>query len=151
MCFFLILQTYPGLITHQLQREFNLDTTGLGNLAAAAFYSYSIMQLFVGVLIDRFGTRTFASLAILTSAADLVWFSYTHSLDSAIISRLLMGLGMAFATVGYMKMAAVWFAPDQFACIAGLVATAGMIGTIFGQAPLAWIVAQQSWRAALFD
>jgi len=128
-----------------------LIATGLGNLAAAAFYSYSIMQLFVGVLIDRFGTRVFALLALLVSAAGLLWFSYTHSLDSAIISRLLMGIGIAFATIGYMKMAAVWFSPNQFAFIAGLVATAGMIGAIFGQAPLAWMVAQQGWRGALFD
>ena len=43
-----ILQTYPGLITDDLQRKFSLSATGLGHLAAATFYSYTIMQLFVG-------------------------------------------------------------------------------------------------------
>lgn len=144
-----ILQIYPGPITNDLQREFNLSATGLGNLAATSFYSYTIMQLFVGILIDRFGTRALASLALLLSSASLIWFSYAHSLDSAIISRLLMGLGIAFATVSYMKMAAVWFPPNQFAFVAGLLVTAAMIGAIFGQAPLALMFAKYGWRASL--
>ena len=146
-----ILQTYPGLITHDLQREFKLNGAGLGNLAATAFYSYTVMQLFVGVLIDRFGTRTLASLALLASSVGLVWFSYAHTLDSAIIARLLMGLGIAFATVSYMKMAAVWFPANQFAFVAGLLATTAMMGAMFGQAPLALMFTKHGWRASLFD
>ncbi len=146
-----ILQTYPGLITHDLQREFKLGGAGLGNLAATAFYSYSIMQVFVGVLIDRFGTRALASLALLISSVGLIGFSYAHTLDIAIITRLLMGLGIAFATVSYMKMAAVWFPENQFAFVAGLLATAAMIGAMFGQAPLALMFAKHGWRASLFD
>jgi len=146
-----ILQTYPGLITHDLQREFKLSGAGLGNLAAAAFYSYTIMQLFVGVLLDRFGTRTLASLALLVSSVGLIWFSFADTLTNAVIARLLMGFGIAFATVSYMKMAAVWFPANQFAFVAGLLATAAMIGAIFGQAPLALMFAKHGWRASLFD
>ena len=146
-----ILQTYPGLITHDLQRQFNLKGVGLGNLAAAAFYSYTIMQLFVGILIDRFGTRILASLALLVSAIGLIWFSFAQTLDSAVIARLLMGLGIAFATVSYMKMTTVWFPANQFAFVAGLLVTAAMIGAIFGQAPLALMFAKHGWRTSLFD
>ena len=146
-----ILQVYPGLITDELMSAFNIHGFGLGNLVATYFYSYMVMQLFVGLLIDRFGTRLFASIALLVSAAGLMLFAHAHSLTDALTARLLMGLGVAFATVSYMKMAAVWFPANRFAFIGGLLATAAMIGAIFGQAPLAIMMSKVGWRAGLMD
>jgi MFS family permease len=146
-----ILQVYPGLITHELMQEFKIHGAGLGNLVATYFYSYMVMQLFVGVLIDRFGTRVLAAIALLVSALGLFWFANAHSLSSAIGARLLMGLGVAFATVSYMKMAAVWFPANRFAFIGGLLATAAMMGAIFGQAPLAIMMHKFGWRSGLLD
>lgn len=146
-----VLQVYPGLITHELMREFKVHGTGLGNLVATYFYSYMVMQLFVGVLIDRFGTRKLAALALFVSALGLFWFSHAHTVGSAVGARLLMGLGVAFATVSYMKMAAVWFPANRFAFIGGLLATAAMMGAIFGQAPLAIMMQKVGWRASLMD
>lgn len=146
-----VLQVYPGLITHELMREFKVHGTGLGNLVATYFYSYMIMQLFVGVLIDRFGTRALASLALFISAVGLFWFAHAHSVHTAVYARLLMGLGVAFATVSYMKMAAVWFPANRFAFIGGLLATAAMLGAIFGQAPLSVMMQKLGWRASLVD
>ena len=146
-----VLQVYPGLITNDLMRDFKVHGAGLGNLVASYFYSYMLMQLFVGVLIDRFGTRILTSLALLVSAAGLIWFANAHLVSTAIGARLLMGLGVAFATVSYMKMAAVWFPADRFAFIGGLLATAAMLGAIFGQAPLAIMMHQYGWRSSLVD
>ena len=44
-----------------------------------------------------------------------------------------MGLGRlttAFATVSYMKMTSLWFKPNQFAFVGGLLATAAMLGAV---------------------
>ena len=43
-----VLQVYPSIITDQLMREFQLTGAGLGNLAAAFYYSFIVVQLFVG-------------------------------------------------------------------------------------------------------
>jgi fucose permease len=50
-----ILQIYPSIITEQLMSEFNLNGAGLGNLAATFYYSFMVTQLFVGVLLDKYG------------------------------------------------------------------------------------------------
>lgn len=146
-----ILQVYPGLITGELMRDFNVHGAGLGNLVATYFYSYMIMQFFVGVLIDRYGVRLLASLALFVSAIGLYWFAHADHISCAIIGRLLMGLGVAFATVSYMKIAAVWFPANRFAFISGLLATAAMLGAIFGQAPLALMMRRTGWRSSLAD
>jgi predicted MFS family arabinose efflux permease len=145
-----ILQVYPSIITEQLMREFHLSGAGLGNLAATFYYSYLITQIFVGVLLDKFSTRWLTAGAIYCCAGGLVLFAQTHSLFLAQLSRGLMGAGVAFATVAYMKAAAVWFSPRQYAFVGGLLATAAMAGAVFGQAPLALWIDYAGWRDCLF-
>lgn len=144
-----VLQIYPSTITEQLMTEFQLTGAGLGNLAATFYYSYMIAQLFVGVILDKYSTRWLTSIAIFSCALATIWFSQTTTLLAAELSRGLMGIGVAFATVAYMKVGAAWFAPRQYAFISGLLATSAMAGAVFGQAPLAYAIHQYGWRPSL--
>lgn len=144
-----VLQIYPSIITEQLMREFELSATGLGYLTATFYYAYMITQIFVGVLIDKYGTRWMASAAICCCAIGIVTFSQSHTLWTAALSRGLMGFGVAFATIAYMKLAAGWFPPRQYAFISGLLVTAAMAGAVFGQAPLSLAVNSLGWRECL--
>ncbi len=145
-----VVQVSPSVMANDIMQAFNISGLGLGNLAAIFFYSYVFMQLFVGVLIDRYGTRILASVAILACALGTYLFSQSQVLIHAELSRALMGAGVAFATVSYMKMAAVWFPARYFGLIAGLAATAAMIGAVLGQSPLATLVESFGWREALY-
>jgi len=144
-----VLQIYPSIITDQLMREFNLTGAGLGNMAATFYYTYMIAQLLVGILLDKYSTRWLTTLAIFSCALGVFLFSQAHTVLFACLSRGLMGIGVAFATVAYMKLAAMWFPPRQYALIGGLLATAAMAGAVFGQAPLAWIINSSGWRFSL--
>lgn len=144
-----IMQISPSIMTQQLMQTFHVNGVGLGNLAATFFYTYFITQLFVGVLLDKISPRYLSSAAILTSALGTYFFTYTDNIIYAGIARSLMGMGAAFATVSYMKLTANWFKPHQFAFVGGLLATAAMVGAIFGQAPLAWVVSHVGWRQSL--
>ncbi|MDO8954918.1 MAG: MFS transporter [Gammaproteobacteria bacterium] len=144
-----VLQVSPSIMTHQLMQQFNITGVGLGNLAATFFYAYFITQLFVGVLLDKYSVRLLSSLAILVSALGACLFADTQSLISAGVFRAMMGFGAAFATVCYLKTTAVWFKPNHFAFISGLLATAAMLGAVFGEAPLSYVVQGYGWRACL--
>lgn len=144
-----VLQVSPSIMTTDLMREFKVNGAGLGNLAATYFYAYLVMQLFVGYLLDRYSPRLLSSLALLVCAIGAYFFSQADSLSFALLSRTLIGLGVAFATVSYMKIAALWFKPQQFAFVGGLLATAAMLGAVFGQAPLSLLVTHAGWRQTL--
>jgi len=144
-----VLQIYPSIITDQLMREFHLTGTGLGNLAATFYYAYMFTQLFVGVMLDKYSTRWLTSVAIFCCALGVFLFSEAHSVLVAGLARGLIGVGVAFATVAYMKLASMWFPPRQYAFLGGLLATAAMAGAVFGQAPLAWVVNEIGWRDSL--
>jgi MFS family permease len=145
-----VLQIYPSIITDSLMREFNLNGEGLGNLAATFYYSFMIAQLFVGIMLDRYSARWLTAAAILSCAVGAVLFSQTHVLFYAELSRSLMGVGVAFATVAYLKIASIWFPPRKYALIGGLIASAAMAGAVFGEAPLSWLMSELGWRYCLF-
>lgn len=145
-----VLQVFPSIITEQLMEEFHLTGVGLGGLAATFFYTYMITQLFVGILLDKFSTRGLTSAAIFCCATGVLLFSQAHTVLAASVFRGLMGVGVAFATVSYMKLAALWFPPRQYAFVSGLLATAAMAGAVFGQAPLAWFITDFGWRYCLW-
>lgn len=146
-----ILQVFPGVITQELMREFNLSGAGLGNLAATFYYAYMIMQLFVGVLLDKWSTRQLTSVAILVCGIGTLIFSQCHVALTAGVSRFMMGIGVSFSTVAYLKIAAIWFPANRYALVSGLLATAAMSGAVFGLAPLSFIMNLLGWRTALLD
>ena len=145
-----VLQISPSVMTDDLMRHFHVGGAGLGNLAATFFYSYLVVQLFVGPLLDKYSPRILMSLAIALCAVGALFFAQAQTLLNAELSRALIGAGAAFGTVGYMKMAAVWFKPRQFAFVGGLLATAAMTGSMASQAPLALLVSDVGWRSSLY-
>lgn len=144
-----IMQVSPNIIGERLMQEFHLQGVGLGNLAAAFFYIYLVTQLFVGILIDKYSVRWICAFAILVSAMSVIGFGITHSFAWALFFRGLMGFGAAFATICYLKNAAIWFKPNQYAFVSGLLASAAMIGAMAGEAPIAWLVTQLGWRLTM--
>lgn len=144
-----VLQVSPSVMTKELMAEFHMSGAGLGNLAATYFYAYLVTQLFVGPLLDRYSPRYLTVFAILLCAAGAFAFANTHSLVAAQLSRALMGVGTAFATVSYMKMSALWFKPHQVAFVDGLLVTAAMVGALCGQVPMTVLVNHTGWRSSL--
>ncbi len=145
-----ILQVSPSVMTNELMSHFHMDGAQLGNLAATFFYTYLVVQLFVGALLDKYNPRLLSSLALAVSALGAIVFARSHSLHAAELGRALMGVGAAFATVNYLKMAALWFKPEKFAFVGGLLATAAMVGSMAGQVPLAFLVSHTGWQNSLY-
>lgn len=144
-----ILQVSPSVMTDQLMRHFHVQGLGLGNLAATFFYAYLVTQFFAGPLLDKHNPTALTALAIAISALGALLFANAETLGMAMLARSVIGVGAAFATVSYFKMAALWFQPKQFALVGGLLATAAMIGSMVGQVPLAYLIEASSWRQSL--
>ena len=97
-----VLQVFPSIMTTELMTKFNLQGVGMGNLAATFSYSFFVTQLFVGVLIDKFGVRYLCTSFSYKQLRSIFVFG-ANTLAFACFARVLMGAGMAFATVCYLK------------------------------------------------
>ncbi|ARB91292.1 MFS transporter [Legionella longbeachae] len=146
-----ILQNFPSVMPQQLMEIFHLQGLGLGVLSGVYFWTYLIVPLFVGIILDQYGTRWITTGAIFCCALGIFIFSQAQELNTAIWGRALTGVGVSFASITYFKLAAVWFSKKYYALLTSLLVASGMIGAVCGQMPLAWLVSQVGWRTSLVD
>lgn len=144
-----LVQVSPSVMTGDLMRAFKVHGVGLGNLSACYFYAYLLMQIPVGVLLDKYSPRYLTAFAIFVCGLSTLIFSFSETLLTGCISRALMGLGAAFAAVSCFKSASLWFPAKRFALISGMFMTAAMMGAVGGQAPLSFLVQGYGWRMSL--
>lgn len=153
-CLFLfykyIVQVSPSVMTGELMRHFSVQATGLSEMVACYFPGYLVTQFFAGPLLDRYSARLLSCFALLLMSFSLLAFSQSTLLWEAYLWRSLMGVGAAFATVSYLKLAAVWFDERQFSYVAGWLATAASVGGMIAQTPVAMSVQQVGWQLTLY-
>ena len=139
----------PSVMVSDLMREFAVGATVLGTLSAFYFYPYAVLQLPVGVIIDRWGPRRILTGAAVVAGLGSLLFAAADSLAVAYAGRFMIGTGVAFGWIGTLSLIAIWFPPRRFAMLAGAASMMGVVGAINGQASLSLVVDGIGWRATM--
>ncbi len=145
-----MLRVSPSVVAPQLTQEFHSNAADFGFSMGLYYYAYAPMQLVVGIMLDRWGSRRPLAIAAVLCAAGSAVFALAHSLDMAGAGRLLAGVGSAFAYVGTIYVASVWFPRCRLALIAGVTAALGMAGAVAGEVVLEWIEDMVTWRQSFW-
>ncbi len=148
-CYEYLLRIEPSIMVNDLMKQFNVAATGFGLISVFYYYAYTPMQLGVGVLIDRFGSRLMIGFGAFACAFGSFLFGISESVFLASLARFLMGLGSSFAFVGVLKLGAEWLPKQHFAFFVGLATTLGMIGGMFGDIALTSLIHKIGWRNTL--
>lgn len=149
-CYEYLLRIAPSVMSVQLMQHFSLNATQFGHLFAVYYYIYTPLQLPVGLLLDRYGSRFLLTGATLVCAVGTFVFAASNSLHIAEMGRFLVGFGSAFAFVGVLKVASIWLAPERFGMVAGLTTALGMVGAMFGGNVMALLVDELGWQQTLY-
>lgn len=151
-CYEYLLRTSPSVMTQELMRYYHLTGAQFGNLSGSFYYySYVVMQIIVGLLMDRFGPRRLLTVACALCALGAYLFACSDQLVIAMIGRFLIGFGSAFAFVGAAKLATIWLPPERFAFVSGIIFCLGMLGAMFGEIVLHYLVQTVGWQTAIFS
>lgn len=136
----------PSVMAHELMKSFSVDAFALGGLSAFFYWAYVSMQLPVGMLMDKYGPHRLLTFTALICAVGAFGFAYSKHIYFADACRLLMGFGAAFAFVGSLKLASVWFPASQFGLMSGLTQAIGMVGAATGLGPMSIVVSHIGWQ-----
>jgi MFS family permease len=140
----------PGVMHRSLQLDFGINEAGFGILTASFYIPYIIMQIPVGLSVDRFSIRKLLTVMSLITALGCCVFAVAQGLFSASIGRMLIGFSAAFAFISALRLATSWFPPVMLGLLAGLTQALGMLGAASGEAPVSYLVAAVGWRHSLF-
>lgn len=142
-CFY---RVSAAMIAPQLSRDLGLSPADLGVVSAAFFYVFAVVQIPLGMTLDRLGIRGPVTFLMLVGAAGSVVFALSESMAQAVWGRVLMGVGMSAAMMGPFNLLANWFSPKRFAFMAGIVVSIGLLGQMMAATPLALMAQGLGWR-----
>ncbi len=128
--------------------RFDIDATRLSLFTVLQLLVYAGMQVPVGVLLDRFGSRALllAGLVLMTSAQ--VAFAFSETFATAVLARAVLGAGDAMVFISVIRLVGAWFLVRQAPLVTQLTGQGGQLGAIVAAAPLSWALHQLGWTAA---
>lgn len=147
-----LLEILPNEITHWLGNPAYLDFGKFNPQYAPRFYFFLMLELFAaGILLDKFGIRLLASLAILVVILGIYFFAqvHTNSTTCLILSRILMGCSIAFVTGAYIKVVAGTMPGQRFALMGGIFVAAALLGSFVGDTELVGKQLPYTWQQSV--
>jgi len=136
-----------ALAVPAFKQHFNLSNLDRGWVNSAFFWSYAVMQIPFGWIVDRYGVKwpyaiCFAIWCVATAATGLV-----TGLAGLIAMRLLVGGAEAVVVPASWRWIRTNFAEGQSGTAVGIYMLGSKIGPAIG-APLAtWLILAVDWRA----
>jgi MFS family permease len=136
----------PSTLSHVLKTDFHLSNTAYGWLGSIYFYIYALMQVPTGVWVDRKGTQHTLIGGTLLSGIGSLLFSFSSSFPEALISRGILGLGVSVILVSCLRLITLFYPPERFSTLSGMVVCVGTLGAIAAGLPLDLLLHSLSWR-----
>ena len=114
------------------------------------FLTFALMQIPVGVLLDRAGPRqTAATLLAIGGGGGAAIFALASTPGHVAIAMALIGVGCSPVLMATYYIFARVYPVAVFATLAGVSIGIGSLGNIAGSAPLAWAVQAFGWRETM--
>jgi nitrate/nitrite transporter NarK len=139
----------PGVMHRYLQIDFGINEAGFGILTASFYVPYILMQIPVGLTVDRLSIRCLLTAMSLLTAFGCCVFGLADGLLMGSVGRMLIGFSAAFAFVCSLRLATSWFPPTMLGLLAGLTQSLGMLGAAAGEAPVSFLVSNVGWRHSM--
>ena len=143
-----IVRVSPGVMALELMQDLKANALIVGLLSACFYYPYVLLQVPVGLLVDKYGSQRLLYIMATISALGCVIFAMSYSILSACLARVLIGFSAAFGFVGVITLAATWHPANKLGLIVGLTQSSGMLGA-FCAVPLASVMVLLGWRQAV--
>lgn len=140
------LRNSVGVIAPDLAAEMGLKPIELGLLSSIYFFAFALIQIPLGVALDRFGPKLCMLACVGFTVLGCALFAAAQSSGSLTIARALQGLGTASFLMAPCAIYARWFPPERFSTITGIQLGVGTIGALLATAPLAFATATIGWR-----
>ncbi len=139
----------PGVIASELMQHFQINAFEFSKLTSTYYLIYALMQIPVGILLDRFGARyVIFGMSLICAIANLVFVSTTN-LELAIFCRGAMGFASIAGFIGSAKVISSCFPKEQYNRMITLTFAIGLSGAFLSGQPLTYLMEIYGWKNVL--
>jgi MFS family permease len=137
-----------GLAAVAIMRDLHLTNTQFGQIGSAFFLLFSIAAGIVGFVANRVPTKAvLAAMALLWALTQLPMLGMV-SLETLLLSRIVLGAGEGPAFPVALHAVYKWFPDSRRAFPTSFASIGGPLGIALLSPVLTWIIVSYSWHAA---
>jgi predicted MFS family arabinose efflux permease len=137
-----------GVIAPELSADLALTPAMLGAANGMFFAAILVMQLPVGIALDRLGPRLVVAGLSVIAVLGLVLQGLATDGTTLLVARALIGIGCAASFMSAVVLCARWYAGGDMTLALSRVFALSQIGILLAGAPLAWLAGWLGWREA---
>ncbi|MGE5568809.1 MAG: MFS transporter [Rhodospirillales bacterium] len=129
-----------------LKAYLNLTDYDRGALNSAFFWTYAVLQIPAGWVVDRYGVKFPFALGLLFWSLTSAGTALVGSVRQLFAVRLLLGVGESVTTPAGMRWIRYHCSENQRGLAVGLYMAAAKVGPGVGAPLAAWLLALYGWR-----
>ena len=139
-----------SVATTSLIKEFHFTNTDIGLLLSAYLWSYTLLQIPVGAILDRIGVKWIMRVGTIIWSIASFMTAIVSGFGLIILSRVLLGIGESPAFPGSSKATGYWFPVRERGRATTFFDAAAKFSSALGLPVVALAVASWGWRAGFW-
>ncbi|MEV7415997.1 MFS transporter [Streptomyces sp. NPDC089919] len=143
-----IFRTSLGVAGLDAAERFHVSASALSTFSLLQLLVYAGMQVPVGLMVDRLGTKKVLTLGVTLFTLGQLGFALAPSYGTALAARALLGCGDAMTFISVLRLGTRWFPPHRGPLMAQLAGLVGMAGNLVSTLVLAPVLHGIGWVPA---
>lgn len=144
-----ILRVMPSIMLEDISAHFSVGAAAFGQFSGVYYIGYSLMHLPIGILLDRFGPKKIMPLCIFLTVLGMLPLLLASHWVYPVLGRFFIGIGSSAAILGVFKVIRMTFSEERFPRMLSVSVTIGLIGAIYGGAPLEYMRELWGYRTVI--
>ncbi len=141
-----LLRNVNAVLAPNLVGSLSLGSAELGLLTSAFFFSFALVQLPVGIALDRYGPRLVQLVLMLVAALGALLFATGASFAQLVVARFVIGLGLGGCFMSAVKAISTWISPAKLPSVHGYLIAIGGLGAASATLPVRLALHYTDWR-----
>ena len=135
-----ILRLSAGILMDEIMLKYQVDTLTFGTLASYYYLGYSLMQIPLGILLEKFNFRYVTAAAILFAVVGNAALVVSDNWSYLLFGRFLIGAGSAVGFLSVVKVIKTFFEEKHQSFMIAFSFTFGLTGAFFGAKPMKMLI-----------
>ena len=141
-------RTSFGVVGLEATERFQASAAEISFFTVLQLLVYAALQIPVGILVDRFGSRAMIAGGALLMGLGQLQLAFAENIPGGVLGRVLVGAGDAMTFISVIRLLPIWFAPARVPLLTQLTGMSGQLGQLFTVVPFAMILHLAGWTPA---
>ena len=144
------LRSALGITVLSISKDLQLNYEQIGMLGGIFFLSFALVQIPLGILLDKFNPIKIIILMLLIIYIGTIMLSFANSYELIFLARLLQGVGCGSCLMGPLVFLAKNSSKKNFSKYSGIIMGLGGLGALFAFNPFYHLTVLIGWRDSFF-